>query len=65
MKHDAKLSDHDRKALRRLPRLSSYEIRGLLAYADDGRMPLAESVKAKLRAELDARASLPRSGRII
>jgi hypothetical protein len=53
MKKDAKLSDLDRKALRRLPRLSSWEIRRLFALADEGRITLAESVKAKLRAQLD------------
>jgi hypothetical protein len=65
MKQDTNLSELDRKVLRRLPRLSSYEIRGYLAYADSGRVPLAESVKAKLRATLEQLESLPRQGRLI
>jgi hypothetical protein len=52
MKAKEPLSELDRKIQRRLKRLSSYEIRGYLAYADSGRITLAESTKAKLRTQL-------------
>jgi hypothetical protein len=61
MKKAAPLSDLDRKVLRRLRRLSSGEIQGYLALAESGRVPLAASVQAKLRAhlaELDAQPKI-------